>query len=243
MKVALIDDEPLARMELSYLLHQTQEVEQILEGDSIEDAFQLLLTDQPDVLFLDIHLTDESGIDLAKRLTKIPNPPLIIFATAYDNHALEAFEVNALDYVLKPFEETRVRVAVQKAKVALIAKKMSQSAPANRDNQMGRLTVETDERIYLLSFQDIIYCEVQGKETTLYTKTGKYISQTSLSALEKQLPARLFFKVHRSYLINQDQIMEIQPWFNQTYQVTMSNGDKVPVSRSYLKVFREKVGL
>lgn len=123
MKVALIDDEPLARMELSYLLHQTQEVEQILEGDSIEDAFQLLLTDQPDVLFLDIHLTDESGIDLAKRLTKIPNPPLIIFATAYDNHALEAFEVNALDYVLKPFEETRVRVAVQKAKAALIAKK------------------------------------------------------------------------------------------------------------------------
>lgn len=82
-----------------------------------------MLTDQPDVLFLDIHLTDESGIDLAKRLTKIPNPPLIIFATAYDNHALEAFEVNALDYVLKPFEETRVRVAVQKAKAALIAKK------------------------------------------------------------------------------------------------------------------------
>lgn len=71
---------------------------------------------------------------------------------------------------------------------------MSQSAPANRDNQMGRLTVETDERIYLLSFQDIIYCEVQGKETTLYTKTGKYISQTSLSALEKQLPAQLFLK-------------------------------------------------
>lgn len=127
MKVALIDDEPLARMELSYLLHQTQEVEQILEGDSIEDAFQLLLTDQPDVLFLDIHLTDESGIDLAKRLTKIPNPPLIIFATAYDNHALEAFEVNALDYVLKPFEETRVRVAVQKAKAALIAKNVSVS--------------------------------------------------------------------------------------------------------------------
>lgn len=243
MKVAPIDDEPLARMELSYLLRQTQEVDQILEGESIEDAFQLLLTDQPDLFFLDIHLTDESGIDLAKRLTKIPNPPLIIFATPYDNHALEAFEVNALDYVLKPFEETRVRLAVQKAKAALMAKQISQTGPVNSESQNGRLTVETDERIYLLSFQDIIYCEVQGKETTIYTKAEKYVSQTSLSALEKNLPSQLFFKVHRSYLINQNQIKEIQPWFNQTFQVTMSNGGKVPVSRSYLKAFREKVGL
>lgn len=244
MKVALIDDEPLARLELSYLLSQSDEVEQILEGESIEDAFQLLLTDQPDVLFLDIHLTDESGIDLAKRLTKVPNPPLIIFATAYDNHALEAFEVNALDYVLKPFEEARVRLAVQKAQAALMAKKqVTQASSDQHDSQFGRLTVETDERIYLVPFKDIIYCEVQGKETTLYTKSGKHVSQSSLSAIEKSLPAQLFFKVHRSYIINQEQIKEIQPWFNQTYQITMTNGGKVPVSRSYLKLFKEKVGL
>ncbi|MFV8214715.1 LytR/AlgR family response regulator transcription factor, partial [Streptococcus pluranimalium] len=131
MKVAVIDDEPLARMELSYLLKQTHEVSDIIEGESIEDAFQLILTDQPDLLFLDIHLTDESGLDLAKRLQKVPNAPLIIFATAYDNHAVEAFEVNALDYILKPFEQERIQKAVTKAKQALQA---NSSVPASHDD-------------------------------------------------------------------------------------------------------------
>lgn len=105
MKVAIIDDEPLARMELHYLVEKTKLVEEIFEGESIDDAFQLILTHQPDLLFLDIHLTDESGLDLAKRLQAVPNAPLIIFATAYDNHAVEAFEVDALDYILKPLKK------------------------------------------------------------------------------------------------------------------------------------------
>ncbi|MDY4511405.1 LytR/AlgR family response regulator transcription factor [Streptococcus pluranimalium] len=242
MKVAVIDDEPLARMELSYLLKQTHEVSDIIEGESIEDAFQLILTDQPDLLFLDIHLTDESGLDLAKRLQKVPNAPLIIFATAYDNHAVEAFEVNALDYILKPFEQERIQKAVTKAKQALQA---NSSVPASHDDvrESSRLTLETDERIYLISFDDIIYCEVQGKETTVYTKQGMHTTHTSLSSLEKVLTSSRFMKVHRSYLINQKEIKEIQPWFNQTYQVTMSNGGKVPVSRSYLKDFKAQLGL
>ncbi|EFR44423.1 LytR/AlgR family response regulator transcription factor [Streptococcus pseudoporcinus] len=243
MKVALIDDEPLARMELSYLLQQTQEVEAIFEGESIEDAFQIILTDQPDLLFLDIHLTDESGLDLAKRLSKVPQAPLIIFATAYDNHAVEAFEVNALDYILKPFEETRIKKAIEKAKSALEVQNTNYLTQAKTDKTIERLTIETDERIYLLPFTDIIYCEVQGKETTIHTKKGSYTSHTSLSALEKNLTSDRFLKVHRAYIINQEEIKEIQPWFNQTYQVTMSNRGKVPVSRSYIKSFKQQLGL
>lgn len=109
--------------------------------------------------------------------------------------------------------------------------------------QTKRLTLEVDERIYLLPFSDILYCEVQGKETTVYTKTAHYTSHTSLSAIEKVLTTESFLKVHRSYLINTQAIKEIQPWFNQTYQVTMINGGKVPVSRSYLKTFRQRLGL
>ncbi|VTS41033.1 two-component response regulator [Streptococcus porcinus] len=243
MKVAVIDDEPLARMELSYLLQQTQEVENIFEGESIEDAFQIILTDQPDLLFLDIHLTDESGLDLAKRLTKVPHAPLIIFATAYDNHAVEAFEVNALDYILKPFEETRIKKAIEKAKLALEVQNANYLSQPKADKTVERLTIETDERIYLLPFSDIIYCEVQGKETTVYTKKGSYTSHTSLSAIEKNLTSDRFLKVHRAYIINQEEIKEIQPWFNQTYQVTMSNQGKVPVSRSYIKSFKQQLGL
>lgn len=242
MKVAIIDDEPLARMELHYLVEKTKLVEEIFEGESIDDAFQLILTHQPDLLFLDIHLTDESGLDLAKRLQAVPNAPLIIFATAYDNHAVEAFEVDALDYILKPFEESRIQKAVQKANDA-IDKAESNGTSLSNSTHAGRLTLETDERIFLLSFSDIIYCEVQGKETTVHTKKGAYTSQTSLSAIEKNLSSDRFLKVHRAYIINQDEIKEIQPWFNQTFQVTMSDKGKVPVSRSYIKAFKQQLGL
>ncbi|MGT2833116.1 LytR/AlgR family response regulator transcription factor [Streptococcus halotolerans] len=241
MKVVVIDDEPLARMELSYLLEQTNDVTDIWEGESIDDAFQLILTHQPDLLFLDIHLTDESGLDLAKRLSTVPQAPLIVFATAYDNHAVEAFEVNALDYILKPFEQDRIQRTIHKAKQVLSTEVEQSEKGAEKSSR--RLTVETDERIYLIPFEDIIYCEVQGKETTVYTKTASHTSHTSLSAIEKLLTTDRFMKVHRSYLINQDQIKEIQPWFNQTYQITMTNGGKVPVSRSYLKAFKERLGL
>lgn len=242
MKVVIIDDEPLARMELAYLIEATHLVDAIYQGESIEDAFQLILTHQPDVLFLDIHLTDESGLDLAKRLSQVPNAPLIIFATAYDNHAVEAFEVNALDYVLKPFEQARIQRAIEKAKLALDVQRVSKSSEAEVSHS-NRLTLEVDERIYLLPFDDILYCEVQGKETTVYTKTTHYTSHTSLAAIEKVLTTESFLKVHRSYLINTQAIKEIQPWFNQTYQLTLLNGGKVPVSRSYLKTFRQQLGL
>ncbi len=242
MKVAIIDDEPLARMELHYLLAQTLEVKEIYEGESIEDAFQLLLTEQPDLLFLDIHLTNESGLDLAKKLIQVPNPPLIIFATAYDNHALEAFEVNAIDYLLKPFEQSRVQKAVTKAQNILQAKQPPLTQKG-KDKKPDRLTIETDERIYLLPYEDILYCEVEGKQTSVYTKTTVYQTTTTLASIELALQATMFLRVHRSYIINLHEIKEIQPWFNQTYQVTMNNGGKVPVSRSYLKSFKEAVGL
>lgn len=242
MKVAIIDDEPLARMELHYLLEQTAEAEAIYEGESIEDAFRLLITEKPDLLFLDIHLTDESGLNLAKKLVQVPNPPLIIFATAYDNHALEAFEVNAIDYLLKPFEQARVQKAVIKAQQILTANQQAvPSKPIEKNPE--RLTIETDERIYLLPYGEILYCEVEGKQTSVHTKTAVYQTTTTLASIEKALQAAMFLRVHRSYIINIHEIKEIQPWFNQTYQVTMNNGGKVPVSRSYLKSFKEAVGL
>ncbi|EOT46369.1 MULTISPECIES: LytR/AlgR family response regulator transcription factor [Enterococcus] len=235
MNVAIIDDERLARMELHYLLSQLDEVELIKEGESIEDAFSLLLQESIDLLFLDIHLTDESGLDLAKKIQQVKNPPLIIFATAYDNHAVEAFELNALDYILKPFEQERIQKAVAKASRTLTERHETPMTPS-------RLTIETDERIFLVPFEEILYCEVQGKQTTIHCDTRSFTTNTTLAALEQALPS-YFFKVHRSYIINTEKIAEIQPWFNQTYQVTMNNQEKVPVSRSYVKAFKQTIGL
>ncbi|WP_297077962.1 LytTR family DNA-binding domain-containing protein [uncultured Enterococcus sp.] len=235
MNIAIIDDERLARMELHYLLQQVEGVENIYEGESIEEAFALLLQETIDLLFLDIHLTDESGLDLAKKIQQVPHPPLIIFATAYDNHAVEAFELNALDYILKPFEQERIKKAVAKAQQTLVKQT---AMPVN-----PRLTIETDERIFLVPFDEILYAEVQGKQTTIHTEERQFITTLTLAALEQQVPSINFLKVHRSYIINTAKITEIQPWFNQTYQVTMSNQEKVPVSRSYVKSFKQAIGL
>lgn len=235
MNIAIIDDERLARMELHYLLQQVEGVENIYEGESIEEAFALLLHETIDLLFLDIHLTDESGLDLAKKIQQVPHPPLIIFATAYDNHAVEAFELNALDYILKPFEQERIKKAVAKAQQTLVKQT---AMPVN-----PRLTIETDERIFLVPFDEILYAEVQGKQTTIHTEERQFITTLTLAALEQQVPSINFLKVHRSYIINTAKITEIQPWFNQTYQVTMSNQEKVPVSRSYVKSFKQAIGL
>ena len=116
LRVLIVDDEMLARDELKYLLHRTKEVDFIEEAESIEEALDKMMDEKPDLLFLDIQLSDDSGFDIAKRLKKMKNPPAIIFATAYDQYALQAFEVDAIDYILKPFDEERVVQAVHKYK-------------------------------------------------------------------------------------------------------------------------------
>ena len=115
LRVLIVDDEMLARDELKYLLHRTKEVDFIEEAESIEEALDKMMDEKPDLLFLDIQLSDDSGFDIAKRL-KNENPPAIIFATAYDQYALQAFEVDAIDYILKPFDEERVVQAIHKYK-------------------------------------------------------------------------------------------------------------------------------
>ncbi len=116
LRVLIVDDEMLARDELKYLLHRTKEVDFIEEAESIEEALDKMMDEKPDLLFLDIQLSDDSGFDIAKRLKKMKNPPAIIFATAYDQYALQAFEVDAIDYILKPFDEERVVQAIHKYK-------------------------------------------------------------------------------------------------------------------------------
>src|SRR5699024_8482462 len=122
MHALIVDDEPLARNELSYLLKQTDEISAIEEADSIEEALEKLLQEKIDIAFLDIHLTEESGLTLADKMNQMTNPPIIVFATAYDEYAIEAFERDARDYLLKPFEQKRVKQTVQRAKAILSGK-------------------------------------------------------------------------------------------------------------------------
>ena len=241
MHTLIVDDEPLARNELAYLLEQCEEITSVREADSIEEALEQMLQKSVDLIFLDIHLTNESGLTLADKLNHLKNPPLIIFATAYDDYAVKAFELNAKDYVLKPFEQKRIQQAV--TKVYKMHQKENQLLHELPQETLNAIPVQLEDRIFLVKTEEIIAVGVENGETTIYTKKREYPINEPLSAIEKKISSPTFLRVHRSYLINVNAIEEIQPWFNHTYQVTLNNQLKIPVSRSYMKEFKEQVGL
>ncbi|WP_304341624.1 LytTR family transcriptional regulator DNA-binding domain-containing protein [Metaclostridioides mangenotii] len=241
MKTLIIDDEPLARNELRYLLEQCEEITDIKEAETIEEAFAEMLNNKPDLLFLDIHLSDESGLSLAERLLSIEEPPMIIFATAYDEHAVRAFELNATDYILKPFDLDRIKKAVKKANKKYEIK--SNYSLDSLSTDVTTLPIQVDESIFVLKIEDILAVVVEEGKTSVYTNQEIYHTATALSTYEKKLPSAQFLRVHRSYIINKNYIKEIQPWFNHTYQVTLENKLKVPVSRSYIKEFKSELGI
>ncbi|GEQ49049.1 LytTR family transcriptional regulator DNA-binding domain-containing protein [Tetragenococcus koreensis] len=241
MDVLIVDDEALARNELKYLLNQCEGVSLIIEASTIQEALEILLTESIDLAFLDIQLTNESGLDLADKIAKMPHPPEFVFATAYDEYAIEAFEKNARDYILKPFELERVQEAVRRIQ-----------ARSNDDNALQEETqslvrksvpIQDQDRIIMVNMSDILAMEVSKGETKVYTKEKVYHTQVPLTYWEQKLGQQAFMRVHRSFIVKIDAIKEIQPWFNHTYQLTIADGLKVPVSRSYIKRFKEKVGL
>lgn len=241
MHTLIVDDEPLARNELAYLLEQCEEVTSVSEADSIEEALEEMLQKTVDLIFLDIHLTNESGLTLAEKIKQVKNPPLIVFATAYDDYAVKAFELDAKDYVLKPFEQSRIQQAVTKAYET--HQKENQQLQELPQEPLNALPIQLNDRIFLVKIEEIIAVGVENGATTIYTKKREYPINEPLSTIEKKICHRTFLRVHRSYLINVNAIAEIQPWFNHTYQVTLENQLKIPVSRSYMKDFREQVGL
>lgn len=241
MHALIVDDEPLARNELSYLLKQTEEISEIEEADSIEEALEKLLQKKIDIAFLDIHLTEESGLTLADKINRMDNPPIIVFATAYDEYAIQAFEHEARDYLLKPFEESRVRQTVQRAQAILTANKNEKEKIV--EETAGVFPLHMNDRIYMVKLEEILAIEVNQGETTVYTEQKDYKTTEPLTTWEEKLPTPPFLRVHRSFLVNLDEVIEIQPWFNQTYQLTLKKELKIPVSRSYVQLFKKQIGL
>ena len=244
MHVLIVDDEPLAREELAYLVKQHPQVTSIAQADSVEQAIAQLIDQKTDLLFLDIHLTGESGFDLAEKLLKVPNPPYLVFATAYDQYALKAFQVNAKDYILKPFDAEQIQQVIHKASQANPASQpTSQPVSVNEKEDFDAIAIQGEDRIYMVAPKDIYCVWVEEKTLSINTKDQTYQMPGSLNQMEQKLPKSIFIKTHRSYLINRKKVQEIQPWFNHTLQVILTNGQKVPVSRSYLKEFKEIFGI
>ncbi|MBI5974427.1 response regulator transcription factor LytR [Staphylococcus canis] len=241
MRILIVDDEPLARNELMYLLNRIGGFEALDEAENISETLEALLIHDYDIVFLDINLMDENGIELGKKIQKMKSPPMIIFATAHDQYAVQAFELNATDYVLKPFEEERIRQAIDKVKTQTPEwkrPKTVQSAPLEQ-----ALPVVIDDRIQMLSQSDIIGFSVNQGVTTIYTVNGEYEVGDPLSTYEKKLNPDYFLRIHRSNIINKHHVQAVEHWFNYTFMVTLTNNVKMQVSRSYMKDFKAAIGI
>ncbi|MEH7452472.1 LytR/AlgR family response regulator transcription factor [Gottfriedia acidiceleris] len=243
LKALIVDDEPLARDELAYLLKRSKAVEIVGEADSIRSTLEFIQIEEVDVVFLDIQLADESGLELAQKLQDLNHQPAIVFATAFDEYALNAFDLQAIDYILKPFDEIRIQKTIEKlAKLSMksIKTEVKKNPPLLKQD---KLAISVDERILLITFEEIIYISTQEGKTSVVTDKITYRINEPLINLERKLQNTSFTRVHRSYIVNLDKIIEIQPWFNSTYNLIMNDGEKVPVSRTYTKEIKQLFNL
>ncbi|MGE6664563.1 LytR/AlgR family response regulator transcription factor [Paenibacillus xylanexedens] len=262
MRALIVEDEILASEELNYLIQEHSQIEVVDRLEDGLDVLKFLQEQEVDVIFLDINIPSLDGMMLAHHIGKFATKPYIVFTTAYKEHAAEAFELEAFDYILKPYDEKRIAAMLHKLEMAFKRDHVpveqhveDGSAPtADGSTAHGELVRErdtnshTDRRINLLrndniivtDTADIYYAEAQEKVTKVYTKNGEFTMPVSISDFHSRLPQDTFFRCHRSYVVNLSQIREIVPWFNNTYLLRLRDLEaEVPVSRGKVKEFRQ----
>jgi two-component system, LytTR family, response regulator len=258
LRAVLVDDEQLARDELGYLLGQVGGVEVIGQAGNGLEAITTIDRLQPDVVFLDVQMPGLTGFEVARRLVDSGVASHIIFVTAYDQHAIEAFEVNAVDYLLKPVEPGRLEVAVDRARRRVASNRPAEGAVgsaelekivqlvAERQSRRERLAIKVGERFLLVQSEDIIYASLADDGISVVTShhagTSSY---RTLDELHERLDPTVFWRVHRSHLVNINKIKEIVPWFSRNYILRMKDekSTEIPVSRTQTRRLREYLKL
>jgi two-component system LytT family response regulator len=237
MRALIIDDERLARKELTKLLEDFPEIEILGEAANADEAYELINSLKPDLLFLDIQMPGKTGFELLEMLDSVPT---VIFTTAYDEYALKAFEVNALDYLLKPIQLDRLNETIAKLE------KPKPIAEEEAEPKLGlndQVFVKDGDKCWFVSLTDIRYFESDGNYIKLFFENFKPMIHKSLNALDEKLNDRDFFRASRKHIINLSWVESIEPWFNGGLMVKLRGGDKVEVSRRQAAKFKEKMSL
>src|SRR5688572_4895753 len=256
MRVLVVDDEQLAREELCYQLDQLGDIEVVGQAADGIEALAAVERHEPDLVFLDIQMLGLGGFEVARRLLeKGDEPPALVFVTAFDQHAVEAFEVNAVDYLLKPVETARLEQALVRARQRLglgrpgpvndqleqLVKMMS-----NRQVRRDQIAVKVGERFLLVHAEEIIYASLADESINIVTgQVAGMSNYRTLDELQARLDPEVFWRVHRSHLVNINKIKEIVPWFSRNYILRMKDakGTEIPVSRTQTKRLREYLKL
>ncbi|MDQ0201578.1 LytR/AlgR family response regulator transcription factor [Neobacillus ginsengisoli] len=255
MKAIIVEDEIPAREELEYLIETHSEIEVTDFFDDGLDVLKFLQEQETDAIFLDINIPSLDGMLLASNISKFAKKPYIIFTTAYKEHAAQAFELEAFDYILKPYDEKRIAAMLNK--LESVYKRdhsktnnqgmelSSNQKPLLHEGEMssgaaGRINLRKNDKIFVTDVNDIYYASASEKITFVYTQKEEYTMPMSISDFHSRLPQDLFFRCHRSYSVNLTKVREIVPWFNQTYLLRLKDLTvEIPVSRSKVKVFRQ----
>jgi two-component system LytT family response regulator len=244
IRALIVDDEPLARQRVRLLLSEEADIEILGESEDGIEAVAQIEASKPDLLFLDVQMPEMDGFELLRR---VPQDllPVVIFTTAYDEHALQAFDAHALDYLLKPFKPERFKQAVQRAR-ELIANKQAGAAARGLLELLGerpapashltRLAVKTPGKVIFVSLEDVDTIEAAGKYAVVHVGKENHILRETMTSLESNLPPQRFLRISRSVIVNIDRIQELQPMFKGENVILLKNGKRYPTSRSLREI-------
>lgn len=246
MKALLIDDERLARSEMKRLLEPHKEIEIVGEAVNVDDAKEKIEKLKPDLIFLDIQMPGKTGFDLLAELDSVPK---VIFTTAYDEYALKAFEVNALDYLLKPIEADRLADAIKRVKEEMEDEEDPKTQKESTDrkteilHEEDQVFVKDGEKCWFVRLADVRLFESEGNYVRLFFQENKPLILKTLNYLDERLDSHTFFRANRKHIINLKWIDNIEPWLNGGLLVKMKDGQKIEVSRRQSIKFKEMLSL
>ena len=273
LKALILDDEYPARKELRFLLGQFEDIEVVGEATNGQEALTLIKALDYSVIFLDIEMPGMNGLELGRLIQELENPPCVVFVSAYDEYAVKAFEVDAVDYLLKPFDEKRLGLAIQKIRKAIQTKgkkgdekedgteinlregKEEQEKQAREQKQekeqkqkgikIDRVPAEKQGKTILINEADIICAFTEKDYVYVKTFNDKMITRFTLKELEARLNSTMFFRTHRCYIVNLHKVKEIVPFFNGTYTLVVEDSQKseIPVSRAQAKKLKKILGM
>jgi two-component system LytT family response regulator len=249
IRTLIVDDEPLARRRIRRMLARHPDVDVIGECANGREAIAAIREQQPALVFLDVQMPEVDGFAVLDRISA-EAMPLIIFVTAYDQYALRAFDVYALDYLLKPFDRRRFDQALQRAKSRLFNERSDVSERAlalleelrAQQSHLERMVIKAGGRAFFLKTEEIDWVEAEGKYVRLHVGKESYLVREAISQIEAQLDPKRFLRIHRSTIVNLDRVRELQPWFHNDYRVILRDGTELMLSRSCRKRLGELLG-
>ena len=251
IRTLVVDDEPLGRERITALLAEESDIEVIGECGDGPSAMEAIKRESPHLVFLDVQMPERDGFDVMASLGE-SRLPLVVFVTAYDNYALKAFEVRALDYLLKPFDRGRFGRAMERVRSELSHRESDELAQrvlamageykAARPSPSDRLVIKSGGRVFFLRAREIDWIEAAGNYLKVHVGSESHMIRQTMAAIEEQLDPAMFFRIHRSQIVNLDRIKEMQPLFNGEYEVVLRTGARLTLSRGYREKLQSRLG-